>query len=136
MGHVRRTARLLGHRVYGALSRAFLPQARQLNCNPLAIIVGLAVMVATVELWNHGRDVVMWVLLLAAAAVIVLITLTLIKVLERMVIVTLPRRHQRSTAHKRPVPGPSAQPRPDGTPLADPEDLERLAEAERIEEPV
>lgn len=136
MGHVRRTASLLGHRVYGTLRGAFLPQARQLNCSPLTIIVGLAVMVATIELWSHRRDVVMWVLLLAALAVIALITLTLIRVLERMVIVTLPGRHQRSTAHKRPVPGPSAQPRPDGTPLPDPDGLERPAEPERIEEPV
>jgi hypothetical protein len=136
MSLVRRIAGLLGSNVRGALRQAGLRQAAQLNCSPRGIIAGLAVMVATIGIWDHRRDIGMWVFLLAALAAITLVTLTIIKFLERAVIVRSPRRDQRSPVQARPVLVPPAQPGQDGNPLLDPDGAERPAEAERIQEPV
>jgi hypothetical protein len=136
MNRIRRTTRALKHHVYSAWHRAFLRQARQLNCNPLGVIVGLALMVSTIEIWSHSGNAGMWIFLLAAPAGIALVSLTIVKLLQPMVLVNSRRRNQRSAAQKRPVRVPPAQPENDGPVILDPDSVEHAAEPERIREPV
>jgi len=133
MNGICRTASALKHHVYDPWHRVFLRQTRQLNCNPLGIIVGLALMVSTIEIWSHSGNSGMWIFLLAAPAAIALISLIIVKLLQPMVLVNSPRRDQRSTAQKRSVPVPPAQPERGGILVLAPEGIE---EAERIEERV
>jgi hypothetical protein len=133
MNRICRTAGALKHHVYDPWHRAFLRQASQLNCNPLGIIVGLALMVSTIEIWSHSGNSGMWIFLLAAPAAIALISLTIVKLLQPMVLVSSPRRDQPSTAQKRPVPVPPAPPGHNGIRVLAPEGAE---EAERIAERV
>ncbi len=136
MNPIRRTARALEHHLYGAWHRACLRQAEQLNCNPLGIIVGLAVMVGTIEIWNHSGYAVMWIFLLAAPAAIALITLTIVRLLQPLAVVSSPGLHQRSTAQKRPVAVPPAPPEHNGVLMPETDRAESPREPERIEEPV
>jgi len=135
MNRICRTVGALNH-VYGAWHRALLRQAGQLNCNPLGVIVGLALMVSTIEIWSHSGDAGMWIFLLAGPAVIALVSLTIVKLLQPMVLVNSPRRNQRSTAQKRTVPVPAARPDDDCLLILDPEAVEHAAEPERVQEPV
>lgn len=156
MNPVRRTAAALKNHVYGRWRQACLRQAGQLNCNPLGIIASLVVMVGTVEMWSHARDAGMWVLVLGGLAAIALMTLTLVRVLERMTVLSSPRLRQRSAIHKRPAPvtrvpagppslrlqrhdpGPSGMVQVPGESsilVLGPDGVEQLAEPERVEEP-
>jgi hypothetical protein len=136
MNRIQRTARTLKDRVCSRWRQACLRQAAQLNCNPLGIIVGLAVMVGTVEIWSHSSNAEMWIVLFAAPAAIVLIALTIVRLLRPMVIVSPPPRRLRSTAHQRPDPLPGAQPGHIDVLGPGPDGAERAAESERIKEPV
>jgi hypothetical protein len=156
MNPVRRISAALKNHVYSRWRQACLRQAGQLNCNPLGIIAGLVVMVGTVEIWSHARDIGMWVLLLGGLAAVALITLTLVRLLERMTVMGSPRLRQRSEVHKQPatvtrVPAepPSLRlqapdPVPSGIAQASggsgilvlgPDGVEQLAEPERVQEP-
>lgn len=148
-----RFARALRHHAWGACRRAFLRQSGQLNCNPLGIIGGLAVMIGTIEVWNHGREAGVWVLLVAAPAAIALLTLITVRLLQPMAIVSSPRRRQQSVqnqaAHEKPTPtGPPSRERQEHDPAAAdtakinkedaklaPHPAERCEEPELIKEP-
>jgi hypothetical protein len=148
-----RTARALGQEIYGVWRRACLRQARQLNCNPLGIIVAIAVMVGTVEVWNHGRDLKMWAFLIAAPAVIALITLAIVRLLHSRAVVSWPRHQPSAQARPRPSlpqlpvpdPGHDEPARSDqivevaadnGLLVLHADGVERLDEPERAREPV
>lgn len=133
MNGVCRTASALKHHVYDPWHRAFLRQTRQLNCNPLGIIVGLALMVSTIEIWSHSGNSGMWIFLLAAPAAIALTSLIIVKLLQPLVLVNSSRRDRRPTVRKRPVPVPPQPPEHNALPVLAHESVE---EAERIEERV
>jgi hypothetical protein len=136
MNHILRTVGTLKNHVCGRWRQACLRQATQLNCNPLGIILGLAVMVGTVEIWGHSGDAGMWIVLLAGSAAAVAIALMIVRLLRPMVIVSPPSRRQRPAAQKRPVPVPAPRPAPGSVLAAGPDRAERLGEPERIKEPV
>jgi hypothetical protein len=120
----RRVAGRLCHQAYGAWCQACLRQAGQLNCNPLGIIGGLAVMIGTIEVWRHDRDAWTWVLLLAAPAAVGLLTLIAIRLLEPLVIVSPSPRQQQSAqkqaVREKPVPpGPPSRERHEHVPAAE-----------------
>jgi hypothetical protein len=136
MNRIRRTAGALKDHTYSRWRGACLRQATQLNCNPLGIIVGLAVMVGTIEIWHHGGYTGTLIILIAAPAAIALIALTIVRLLRPMVIVGSRPQRKRSTAHKRPAPLPPAQPAHNGVLPPGPDSGERLGEPERVKEPV
>lgn len=117
MNLARRVAGKLLHQTYGTWRQACLRQAGQLNCNPLGIIGGLAVMIATIEIWKHSRDAWTWVLLLAAPAAVALVTLIIIRLLQPLTIVSpSPRQRQsppKPAVHKPPPPQIPARERHD-----------------------
>jgi hypothetical protein len=147
----------LYNKACGALRQVCLRQAQRLGCNPLGIIAGLAVMVGAIELWDHASDAAMWIFVLAGPAVIVVITLVMVRLLARMAVVSWPGREQRpagvgqSAGVLRPQPGPRPQqrrmrdrqagegaevPADSGTVVRHPDSAECLAEPERIPERV
>jgi hypothetical protein len=157
MNSARRTAGALSHQIYGAWRRACLRQAGQLSCNPLGIIVAIAVMVATVEIWSHSRDAGLWVVLLAAPAVMALATLAIVRLLQPMTVVSSGRRRNGQPAgQSQPVRAPQARSEPSLPPAAHdpgadeiagaparndiiallPDSARRLEEPGRIQEPV
>jgi hypothetical protein len=157
MTPVRRTAGALSHQVYGAWRRACLRQAGQLNCNPVGIIAALAVMVGTVELWNHSHDIGLWVLLLGGPVAIALVTLAIVRLLQPLTVVAGLRPRHRSAPESQPRPVSQRRPAlpPAGPPAPGPvaseiggvpseEDIlvlqadssRRLEQAGRVQEPV
>lgn len=145
MNHACRFARALRQHAWGACRRAFLRQAGQLNCNPLGIIAGLAVMIGTIEVWSHGHEAGVWLLLVAAPAAIALLTLITVRLLQPMAIVSSPQRQQQSlcnqAAHDKPaLPGPPSREPQEHDPAAEDTALalhpvEHLEEPELIKEP-
>lgn len=145
MNRACRFARALRQHAWGACRRALLRQAGQLNCNPFGIIAGLAVMIGTIEVWSHGREAGVWLLLVAAPAAIALLTLITVRLLQPMAIVSSPRRQQQSrrnqAGHEKPtLGGPPSRERQEHGPAAEDTALallpvEHLEEPELIKEP-
>ena len=109
MSNARRTAGGLCQEIYGGWRRGCLRQAGQLSCNPLGIIVALAVMVGTVEVWSHSRDAGMWIVLLAGPVAIALVTLAIVRLLQPMAVVSGPRRQRQREAETQPVAQPEVR---------------------------